>query len=154
MKLLDAFRESGKVWRGMGDFAEVDLKGVLRWSKSGEPVATIIIITDEWEAYPGVKEIKPENPGETWEYDAKALKIFTLYGDNLSLIGIDETGQKSLIPKNMIHGKNGFTRIEPPVGVWGKSAIQNDKYEAAQKYASEVARQALDFLHEIKKDKP
>ncbi|MCK5615176.1 hypothetical protein KAR91_75635, partial [Candidatus Pacearchaeota archaeon] len=117
--------------------------------EEGGRVAYEMHFKDDWQPYFEVKEIRPEKAGELWEYNAKCLKIFILYGDNLSLVGIDETGQKSTISPFMIHGKNGFTRIEPPVeGVWGKSAILNDKYKAAQNYANEVARQALDFLHE------
>ena len=62
-----------------------------------------------------VKEIRPEGPGETWEYNAKALKIFTFTNSGLGLSTIDEMGQISVIPPFMVHGKRGFTRIEPPV---------------------------------------
>jgi hypothetical protein len=101
------------------------------------------------------KEIRPENSGETWEYSPKDLKLFTFTNSGLGLSAIDEIGQTGIIPPAMVHGKNGYTRIDPPVEeVWGESAIQNDRYKAAQKYANEVARQALEFLDEMKEDKP
>ena len=55
--------------------------------------------------------------------------------------------------KSVTHGKNGWTRRFPHVEeVWGKSAIQKEKFKAAQIYANLVARQALELLDRMEEN--
>ena len=119
MKLQDALKPTGKArlstWH---DEAYVYLKNNKIYLKGtagyDKPYSSEVIIWDDWEPCHEVKEIKPEEPGETWYFKAKDLKIFTFSNYALGLSTIDQTGAIMDI-KGMIHGKNGFTRIEPPV---------------------------------------
>lgn len=82
--------------------------------EEGGKVAYEMHFKDNWQPYHEVKEIIPEEPGETWYHEARALKMFTFSNAILGISIMDQTGALMGID-GLIHGKNGFTRIEPPV---------------------------------------
>ena len=121
------------------------------------PVSIADIGRDEWQPYLEVKEIRPEKAGELWERDGESNHRCVTYEGivGLNVIWWGGAANTDRVDTGMIHNKNGWIRYFPHVEeIWGESAIQNDRYKAAQGYANEVARQALEFLDEMKENMP
>lgn len=125
MKVQDALKPTGKAIdkRNRDAYIEVRFEcgaNYLIWvnNKTGEYEGRLSYeahFIEDWQPYHEEKEIRPEEPGETWEEKTRCLKYFTFSNAVLGLAVIDERGVIIDITENMVHGKNGFTRIEPPV---------------------------------------
>ncbi len=78
-----------------------------------------------WSPYHAIKEIRPENAGETWEHGG--IKYFTVESsteeNTLHLIPYKES-LCSLIIENVIHGKYNCKRLFPSVEEDGVERIE------------------------------
>lgn len=122
MKIIDALKPTGKATMPhlSTNYVAVDDDDVLRYfgintKFAGRVVSYKHIICDDWQPYHEVKEIRPKEPGETWYEVTRDLKCFTFSNAALGLAMMDERGVIITIPEYMVHGKNGFTRVDPPV---------------------------------------
>ena len=163
MKILEALEPIGKArLPGSDDFAQ-EIDGELMWCRiAGDAMGILACVgwkdvaRDDWQPCPEVKEIRPETAGELWERDGESNHRCVVYKNDIGLNvvwwGGDEIPYTNYVENDMIHNKNGWKRICPEVKeVWGKSAIQNDKYKAAQIYANKTAREAIELLADIKR---
>lgn len=161
MLIKDALKPTGKAWREMDYYAQRDACGILKWvSKAGDYISTVAlesIMADDWQPFPEEKEIRPEYTGELWKIKNSVWVAFRRESSCLKFMHTITGGEVDFcdwyLKNEVIHGKNGWERVFPNVEeFWGRSAIQNDRYKAAQVYANEVARQALEFLDEMKEN--
>ena len=116
MKTREALNENGKICisNNSPDYAFENSDGVLVWNNNGEnePVRLCLINDVDWQPYPEVKEIRPEHSGELWE---KRECFYHTSGSQRSggLTLHSDVGTVDM--RNVIHGKNGWTRLHPPV---------------------------------------
>ena len=90
--------------------------------EEGGRVAYEMHFKDNWQPYHEVKEIRPEKAGEVWWHEGRDLKILIFSNAMLSLSAIDETGAICDIER-IIHGYNGFTRVDPLIPLVEKESI-------------------------------
>ena len=129
MKIQDALEENGKAKRksNPNNYVEIDDYAALVWVgiKSKEikgSVSLESILKDNWQPYREAKEIRPEKAGELWKNPQGKLLI-TLDSDHtedLCFTYVEDAYTPAPLNdmmwgKNVIHNKNGWTRVEPPV---------------------------------------
>ena len=128
MKALEALVESktGKIYptykeknRSSNVYAALDAVGILRWysMESDKELAPVPFAeTDDlnWQLYHEEKKIRPEKAGELWKSnDGRTCMIFEPEYQLKRCWSPD--GFIDCYDEKMIHNKNGWTRLYPPV---------------------------------------
>lgn len=142
-------------------------------------------IREDWEIYQKETEIRPEKTGELWSHEDGSIGMITERYESSPLgIAFDNETQKRLSDINLasgknktyreyiIHNKNGWTRLYPPVeddsverieieGVsfWGctNSAgvhIMAESPEELYELIKKASNEKMKMILEIPKDKP
>jgi hypothetical protein len=126
MNIQDALKETGKAECDEDGYVFVDEYGILRWYDTVNNTDTGAaelneILNSDWLPYHEEKEIRPEEAGELWGDE---------YGDKWATVKDTRTGRELLLMYNclqdfknieasntlkIIHNKNGWTRLFPPV---------------------------------------
>lgn len=125
MNIQKALEETGKAIQPdipKGLYYSLNESGVLwLYSKIGRPIEIVKfgdIFTYNYTPYYEVKEIRPEKAGELWERDGEFNHRCTTFETDVGLNVIwwdGDTPNTNRIGKDMIHNKNGWTRLYPPV---------------------------------------
>ena len=126
MKIEEALEATGKAsdHRDKVMYAELDEKGVLCWydietHELINPVGLDSINGSGWQLYHEVKEIRPEEVGELWKKSSDRF-VYLVGKEEGRLVGIPSetilfTFDIERHGKSMIHEKNGWQRLFPPV---------------------------------------
>ena len=120
MDILEALKPTGKANYDK-EFAYAMLKGDdLFWYKSSDDTAGAIchvgfqdILRDDWQPYHEKPEIKPEKAGEVWQDEDG--EYWSTYKNKISGLHVSCWNGNRSIPRDMIHGQNGWTRSYPPL---------------------------------------
>lgn len=132
MNIQDALKETGKALLVLSDDEEI---GVAQWrnesiwwcdaitGKWRKEVGHVDLLEGDWQPYYEEKEIRPESPGELWKkrYSVDFTSYFhTEYDSSLLLTGsrpplLLVSGTNAAVTEEAVHGKNGWTRLYPPV---------------------------------------
>jgi hypothetical protein len=130
MNIQEALKETGKAHDKDSDDNEyvfVDPYGVLRWydmvnKKECAAAELNEILSSGWNPYHEVKEIRPEKAGELWKrHDEYSLYYATYeyqHKEGIKAICLNDGMQYSMDKPffgKMIHNKNGWTRLYPPI---------------------------------------
>jgi hypothetical protein len=123
MLIQEALKENGKAWfkEGRDLYARKD-GSYVHWYDSlndnclGE-ITLDNLTSDQWQPYHEVKEIRPEKAGELWGFENEMtsdnyITVWVKGGGEIRLIRDTFT---HIVPEKVIHNKNGWTRLYPPV---------------------------------------
>ena len=123
MNIQDALKgageSEGKILNiQMDRVAQPDQFGILRWLDKGILVMVIDIIEGDWQPYHEVKEIRPEKAGELWKKNIDNFVYMTIEQRINELMAVPSVFELLSFSveehgKEMIHGKNGWTRLIP-----------------------------------------
>lgn len=126
MNIQDALDKSKKIVipgsTAERNYASIGESGRLRWyykrkdapNEGGDYVSLDMILSENWQPYHEVKEIRPYAAGELWEMSSHA-KFFVIADESSGvnkLCGL--YGDKICIREDIIHGKD-WVRLYPPV---------------------------------------
>ena len=124
MNITDALKETGRAAYPMwnkGDFIQIISSAFV--DDNNEPYYTTLLLQDGWEPYREVEEIRPEKAGELWTSDKGAV-CFTVESKEFArlqfipqfpMVSGDEKVHTQIIPSDITHNKNGWTREFPKV---------------------------------------
>jgi hypothetical protein len=126
MKIEEALKETGKAYLPEAEFPNfiyvfVDRDGNHVWMNvDGQHEGLLFDYgsRNDWLPYHEEKEVRPEETGELWVYCVNSYPHFVTKDNRnrLYLTWID--GSRELVSEckhPVIHGKNGWARVSPPV---------------------------------------
>jgi hypothetical protein len=130
MKVQDALEKNGKAYRVISSTSEpyAYIDGLYLVWEDGVKVGYEGIIAEDWLPYPEEKEIRPEKAGEVWQYEEDSHKKVTVWHKGiLCFHALSRRDRPDIIYfkkddglgwfccDEPVHGKNGWTRLYPPV---------------------------------------
>jgi hypothetical protein len=121
MDIIEALKETGMVsiLAGCEDYAFINEDGVLCWDNKGSPEPVPLdLIPLKWRPYRKEPQIVPKEAGEVWVNDIgiKWFICFACSDQSKGLVALSEQQVFWNIDQlNMVHGKNGWTRLFPKV---------------------------------------